>query len=92
MRKLFRKREFNFNFLKADKIFYALSVLMVLISLVSFFARGMNYGIDFEGGVQIVASSSEQIKLDTVRERLSRQNKSSDDEASGYSGRSAGCI
>ena len=70
MKKLFKKREFNFDFLKMDKIFYTLSVLMVLISVISFFVRGMNYGIDFEGGVQIEASSSEQIKLDTVRQQL----------------------
>jgi len=70
MKKLFRKREFKFDFLKRDKLFYALSIVMLAISVISFFARGMNYGIDFEGGVQIMATSSETVELKTVRKQL----------------------
>ena len=70
MKKIFKKREYQFDFMKQSKFGYALSVLMLVISLVSLMTRGLNYGIDFEGGVQIEASSSEVIKMDEVRHNL----------------------
>lgn len=70
MKKLFKKREYNFNFMKQAKWGYVLSALMLLVSFVSFMTQGLNYGIDFEGGVQIEATSSENIKMDEVRKNL----------------------
>ena len=71
MKKLFKKREYNFDFMKQSKWGYTLSVLMLLVSIVSFIVQGLNYGIDFEGGVQIEATSTENIKMDEVRKSLS---------------------
>ena len=58
MKKLFKKREYNFDFMAQSKFGYMLSAIMLIVSLVSFMTRGLNYGIDFEGGVQIEASST----------------------------------
>ena len=70
MKKIFKKCEYHIDFMKQSKIGYALSIAMVLISIVSLMTRGLNYGIDFEGGVQIEASSTEMVKMDEVRKNL----------------------
>ena len=70
MKKFFKKREYNFDFMKQSKWGYMLSAIMLIVSLVSFMTNGLNYGIDFEGGVQIEASSTENIKMDEVRKNL----------------------
>ncbi len=70
MKKFFKKCEYHFDFMKQSKWGYMLSALMVVVSIVSFMTRGLNYGIDFEGGVQIEASSTENIKMDEVRQSL----------------------
>ena len=56
------------NFLKYTKIYFALAVIMVGLSLYAIFAYGLNMGIDFEGGSSINVSykndrpGTEQIK------------------------------
>lgn len=56
------------NFLKYTKIYFALAVIMVGLSLYAIFAYGLNMGIDFEGGSSISVSykndrpDTEQIK------------------------------
>ena len=70
MKKLFKKREYNFDFMKQSKFGYALSAVMLIVSVISFMTRGLNYGIDFEGGVQIEATSTETVKMDEVRKNL----------------------
>ena len=70
MKKLFKKREYNFDFMKQSKFGYMLSAIMLIVSVVSFMTRGLNYGIDFEGGVQIEATSTEIVKMDEVRKNL----------------------
>ncbi len=70
MKKLFKKREYHFDFMKQAKWGYLLSAVMLVASVISFMTQGLNYGIDFEGGVQIEASSTEAIKMDEVRKNL----------------------
>ena len=70
MKKFFKKHEYHFDFMKQSKFGYVLSALMLIVSFISFMTRGLNYGIDFEGGVQIEASSTEKIKMDEVRKNL----------------------
>ena len=71
MKKFFKKREYHFDFMKQAKWGYLLSALMLVASIISFMTQGLNYGIDFEGGVQIEATSTENIKMDEVRKNLS---------------------
>ncbi len=70
MKKFFKKREYHFDFMKQAKWGYLLSALMLVASIISFMTQGLNYGIDFEGGVQIEATSTENIKMDEVRKNL----------------------
>ena len=70
MKKIIKKREYHFDFMKQAKWGYLLSVLMLFVSIASFIVQGLNYGIDFEGGIQIEASSTESIKMNEVRKNL----------------------
>ena len=58
------------NFLKARKIPYLISTLLVVLSIASFFVRGMNYGVDFTGGRAYVVRFDRPVTADEVRERL----------------------
>ena len=71
MKKLFRKRNFNFNFLGMRKIGYSIAAILLTISVWSFFTKGLNYGVDFEGGVLIEVSSESAIDMNQIRSDLS---------------------
>lgn len=71
MKKLFRRRNFNFNFLGIRKIGYSIAGILLAISIISMATRGLNYGVDFEGGVLIEASSETPIDVTKMRSSLS---------------------
>ncbi|MEQ3661093.1 MAG: protein translocase subunit SecDF [Flavobacterium sp.] len=43
-------KNLNFDFLSKRKITYALSAVMIILSLTSLFTKGLNQGVDFVGG------------------------------------------
>ena len=47
--------ETNVDFIGKRKIWFAISAALVTICLISLFTRGLNYGIEFAGGVSIQA-------------------------------------
>jgi len=60
------------NFLKYTKIYFALAIIAVGLSIYSIFAYGLEMGIDFEGGSSINATyKSETIDVEKVKEALS---------------------
>jgi len=52
------------------KLWYALSGVLILISLVSLFTRGLNLGVDFTGGVTVQASFPSAANRDAVSSAL----------------------
>ena len=52
------------------KVWYGLSALLMIVSLASFFGRGLNLAIDFTGGVSAEASFPGAANVDAVRTRL----------------------
>jgi preprotein translocase subunit SecF len=52
------------------KVWYALSVVLMIASFVSFATRGLNLGIDFTGGVSVEASFPGAANVDAVRRKL----------------------
>ena len=52
------------------KIFYAVSAVLMLASLVSLFTRGLNFSVDFTGGVTVEASFPGEAQIDRVRTSL----------------------
>ena len=66
----FFKIESHIDFLKPRKIAYAISATLILVSLVSLATRGLNFGIEFRGGVVIEAGFPESIDLPPIRSAL----------------------
>src|ERR1700728_1741426 len=52
------------------KVWYGLSIVLILISLVSLATRGLNLGVDFTGGVTVQASFPAAANRDAVIKAL----------------------
>ncbi|MDT8445361.1 MAG: protein translocase subunit SecF [bacterium] len=57
----------SFNFMGKKNLAGGLSVLLILISIASFFAVGVNYGIDFKGGTLIQVQFPQEPDLGRLR-------------------------
>ena len=60
----------NINFMGLHKLGFALSGILTLGSIVLFLVQGLNYGIDFSGGVVIEARTSGPADLAAMRSTL----------------------
>lgn len=47
----FKKSSNYYDFMKFHKLFFGISTILILISIISFFIRGLNFGVDFTGGL-----------------------------------------
>jgi preprotein translocase subunit SecF len=66
----FFKKQTNFPFMATRKVWYTLSAILMIGSVVSFATRGLNLGIDFTGGVSASATFSQAANVDAVRAKL----------------------
>ncbi|MEO5668918.1 MAG: protein translocase subunit SecF [Bdellovibrionota bacterium] len=66
----FTPGKFDFQFTKYFKIFAGFSLLCVLVSLVLLVAPGLNYGIDFRGGVEAHVAFKNNIDAAELRSVL----------------------
>jgi preprotein translocase subunit SecF len=62
----------NFPFMSLRKIWYGISAVLVVASLVSLAWHGLNYGVDFTGGITVRAKFPTAANLDAVRTGLER--------------------
>lgn len=68
----FFHRATHFPFMHTRKLWYALSALLVLISIASLATLGLNFGVDFTGGVTVQASFPGPANRDAVAAALVR--------------------
>jgi preprotein translocase subunit SecF len=66
----FFSHQTSFPFMATRKWWYGLSAVLMIVSLGSFFTRGLNLAIDFTGGVSAEVSFPHQVNVDDVRARL----------------------
>ena len=72
----------NFNFVKYRRVAMATSSLLSLLAIISVFYPGLNYGLDFTGGVIVEAGYTRPVELDPIRDGLT---------AAGFEWREPGC-
>ena len=64
----------NFNFMKWHKKAVYVSSFLILISLISIFTKGLNYGVDFNGGTLIEISFEKKAPIEDIRNYLKDNN------------------
>lgn len=63
-------KDTTIDFMKARKFTYALSALMVILSVACIAVKGFNYGIDFSGGILMELKANQVIDVEHVRKEL----------------------
>lgn len=58
----------NFGFIKNRKKFYAISIAVTVISLISIFTKGFSLGVDFSGGRTYTIKYEKAVNLEEVRD------------------------
>ena len=66
----FFSHQTSFPFMATRKLWYTLSVILIIVSLVSFFTRGLNLAIDFTGGVNAEVNFTRAVDVEAVRAQL----------------------
>ena len=66
----FFSHQTSYPFMATRKVWYTLSAVLMIVSLGSFFMRGVNLAIDFTGGVSAEASFPRAANVEQVRARL----------------------
>ena len=61
----------SWDFFSRSKLWIGISIVLVVLSLLSFFIQSLNFGIDFRGGTSIRTESSEPIDVADYRSALS---------------------
>jgi len=64
----------NINFLGLRKISITISAVLVIIALGAIFIRGLNYGLDFTGGVLVEVEYANPVEVSDVRSALATAN------------------
>ena len=67
-----RGKWLQIDFMGRRRLWFAISGAVVLISVVSLGIRGLNLGIDFEGGTQLTFKTPRPVAIDTVRDQAAR--------------------
>ncbi|MCL4637724.1 MULTISPECIES: protein translocase subunit SecDF [Olivibacter] len=60
----------NFGFVKNRKKFYAISIALTVISLISVFTKGFSLGVDFSGGRTYTVKYEKAVNLEEVRDHV----------------------
>ena len=60
----------DFKFVRYNRRAFVVSSVLIIGSLVAFLMQGLNFGIDFKGGILVEISSSEPVDIGNLRSRM----------------------
>jgi preprotein translocase subunit SecF len=60
----------GFDFIRHRKIAYAISIILLVSGFISLAVKGLNYGIDFRGGSEVVIRFEKNVDVGSVRSVL----------------------
>jgi len=63
----------NFDFLRKRKVAYGVSAVVIAVGLFSLFTKGLNLGVDFEGGRSFQVRFDQPVEVSEVATSLSEQ-------------------
>lgn len=63
-------QNFNYNFLGTRKLTYIISLGMLLVGLIGFLINGFHFGVDFNGGSEIVLQFEKPIEISNIRTNM----------------------
>ena len=66
----FFHKKTNFRFMATRKVWYTLSAILMIVSFASFFLRGLNFAVDFTGGIAVEATFPKEVDRDVVRKAV----------------------
>ncbi len=66
------KKTPSLKFLENSKLFFIVSLILSILSIVFLLIKGLNFGIDFKGGLLIESSFDRNIEIVEIRKNLSR--------------------
>ncbi|MEL0102855.1 MAG: protein translocase subunit SecF [Gammaproteobacteria bacterium] len=64
----------NFEFMKWHKHAVYTSIIIIFVSLISIFTKGLNYGVDFKGGTIIEISFQDDSPIEEIRGYLQKND------------------
>lgn len=67
---LLTRFDYKYNFMGIRYIAMAFSVVLITASIISFFVRGLTFGLDFTGGTLIEVSYKQPVQLEKIRTNL----------------------
>jgi preprotein translocase subunit SecF len=79
-------QKYNFKFSQKFPIAIIFSAILVVGSIVLFFTKGLNYGVDFRGGAEIQIKFQKQVAIEEVRKALAEKNNISSIQSIGQDG------
>jgi preprotein translocase subunit SecF len=66
----FFHKKTSFPFMATRKVWYTLSAILMVVSFASFYLRGLNFAIDFTGGIAVEATFPKDVDRDAVRRAI----------------------
>ena len=63
-----------FDIMRRSKIWFAISLLIIIPGIFSMFTNGFNFGIDFTGGTIIDMRFEKEVTLPEIRDSLRKYN------------------
>ncbi|HOP49113.1 MAG TPA: protein translocase subunit SecF [Ignavibacteriales bacterium] len=62
----------NVDFMSRRKMFYILSSVIIVLGFISMAIRGMHFGIDFKGGLEVVLNFEKPVSLNEMRAKANQ--------------------